>query len=214
MNLSASLIAAALILAPACTKLDKEQPAEPAAQRPAETPGTDEPGASPSMTMPASGERMAQLRESCPMAAGNVEVEVSDTDTGVALMFTSEAGNVEDLRRRVRLMAEKYERHGGRHGMRWHSMGGPGTAGGKDQAPGAGRQMGMGMGMRGHARMPEAQVKVVDVDQGAQIVLTPKETSQLDVLREHVRGHRERMHGGGCWVRNTESASPSAEKQE
>lgn len=63
----------------------------------------------PSAQMPAAGgDMMQQLRSGCPMVVDGAEVAVADSEEGVALTFTTEAGDVGDLRARVRHMAQMY----------------------------------------------------------------------------------------------------------
>ena len=163
----------------------------------------------------------------CPMGVEGSNVEVSDTETGVALTFTTGESDVAVLRTRVRDMADMYASHGGHRGMMWHPAGrgrgqgrmggrqghgmmgaqpmGPGSGAGMGMGPGAGMGMGPGAGMghgpgRGMARglMPAATATVAEVEGGARIELVPTDAGQLEGLREHTRMHRERMHSGEC----------------
>jgi hypothetical protein len=142
---------------------------------------------------------MASQRANCPIGAEGVEVAADDTDTGVALTFTTPSGDVDDLRRRVRHMAQMYEMHEGGRGMMWrhmHSGGGPGPG---PHGPGMGMGPGMG-GMHGRGPLPPVEATVEEVDRGARIILQPKDSAQLDALRERVRMHRARMQTGECWM--------------
>lgn len=56
---------------------------------------------------------MGMMDEMCPMAVPGTTVAASDVDGGVALAFTTRSGDVEELRRRVRRMAEMHAGHGG-----------------------------------------------------------------------------------------------------
>jgi hypothetical protein len=139
----------------------------------------------------------ARGNEACPMMVEGASVDVENTADGVALRFTSTtAGNVEDLRNRVEHMARMYEMHGGGKdkggSMMWHRMGH--MRADQDQ-PGAG---GQGQGPAG--AMPAATARVEDVDNGARLVLTPKDKTQLTALREHARDHERRMESGECWM--------------
>jgi hypothetical protein len=64
-----------------------------------------------------------ELRENCPAAAGDVAVEVSDVETGVALTFTTMGGDLDDLHRRVEFLAQMYESHDGETDVAWHLVG-------------------------------------------------------------------------------------------
>jgi hypothetical protein len=164
----------------------------------AETRSTQEQPSTPSMPsgMPGTGGGMMdQLRAGCPMVVQGADVTAADTDGGVALTFTTDAGDVGELRTRVRSMAQMYGMHRGQGGMMWHHMGGKGMGHG-------GRGMGAaGMGhMAGRGPMPAASDTVTDTDQGARLELRPTDPAQLDDLREHVRWHQQRMHSGECWM--------------
>jgi hypothetical protein len=55
--------------------------------------------------------------QECPMRIEGVNVTSTDTRDGVALTFTTDSGNVEELRRRVQRIAMMFSRRG-RHPMR------------------------------------------------------------------------------------------------
>jgi hypothetical protein len=159
-------------------------------------------------------EMMDQLRAGCPMVVQGADVTVADTDSGVALTFTTDAGDVVDLRARVRNMGQMYGMHrgrgmgggggrgmgsGGGRGMGGGGGRGMGSGGGRGMGGGGGRGMGGG-GMDGRGPMPAASNTVTDIDNGARLELRPTDPSQLDALREHVRWHQERMQSGACWM--------------
>lgn len=89
------------IRGPACSKSDSESPTEAVGK-------TVEGFAA----QKAASDTEAEARmEACPMAVQGGEVDVADTDAGVALTFTTKSGDVEDLRERVQAMAEMYQAH-------------------------------------------------------------------------------------------------------
>lgn len=146
----------------------------------------------------ASGPMMDQMRAGCPMMISDARVEVADTDKGVTLTFTTDKGDVADLRARVEHLGQMYEMHHGGGSMMWHHMG-------------QGHRMGMmgggggsGAGMMGDGShmgpMPAAKVSIEPIDKGARLVLTPSNASDLDALRRHARLHHERMRSGECWM--------------
>ena len=148
------------------------------------------------------GAMMNQLNATCPMVIKGADVKVADTDSGVALTFTTKGGDVSSLRARVRHMAQMYDMHRGHGGMMWHRMAGPGM-GGKNA------HMGMGnMGM--HGSMPAAKSIVSDVDNGARIELQPTDQSQLESLRKNARWHQKRMSSGYCWMPQKQAAAGGA----
>jgi hypothetical protein len=221
---------------------------------------------------------LASLREVCPVAQGNVSVQVADTDDGVALTFTTAGGDVDDLQRRVESLAAMYEQQDGRTDVMWHAMGmgatdisastntgsystqtqanpqdsagmgigagGPGaTAGGAGDTLGTSTPPGMagspdtalgttpgtGTAATGYTQsgdtagtmgtpysgtpglettdvegpLPAADADVERVEQGARLVLKPKEAAELDMLRQVVHAHGMHMQAGECWMPRT-----------
>lgn len=171
------------------------------------------------------GPTMDQMRESCPMLVSNAKVEVTDTDRGVALTFTTDEGNVADLRGRVQHMAQMYQMHHGHGSMMWHQMRGQGAGQGQGMmGQGQGHMMGQGQGrmmgqsqgqgmMAGSGPMPAVQTSVQNVDKGAKLVLTPEKPTDLASLRNHVRMHQERMNSGECWMLQNQGPSDSKESE-
>ena len=119
------------------------------------------------------------------MRVPNSTVSVSDTSGGVAVAFTT-TGDVTELRRRVRHMAEMHSRH--HAGAR---MGGRRGAGAGEHPMGPGRMMGQQMMIASTSAFEE-------IEGGARIVLTPSDPSGLEALRAQVRAHAERMSRGEC----------------
>lgn len=180
LTIASVLTAAALW---SCNKNDAPEPEQTSSQAQEQ----------PSSPMPAAGgDMMQQLRAGCPMVVEGSDVAVADTQEGVALTFTTEAGDVGDLRARVQHMAQMYGMHAGQRGMMWHHMGGQGQGRG-----GPGMDMGH---MAGRGPMPAATATVTEIDKGARLELRPTDASQLDALREHVRWHQQRMESGECWM--------------
>lgn len=152
---------------------------------------------------------MDQLRAGCPMVVQGADVTVTDTEGGVALTFTTDTGDVADLRTRVQHMAQMYGMHHGQAGMMWHRMGGEGMGHGR---PGMdGRDMDH---TAGRGPMPAATPTVTDTDLGARLELRPSDASRLDALREHVRWHQQRMRSGECWMlQGQPTATPHGEQE-
>lgn len=166
---------------------------------PTETRTAQEQQTSPAMPSAEDG-AMEQLRADCPMVVQGADVTAADTEGGVALTFTTDTGDVADLRTRVRHLAQMYGMHHGQAGMMWHHMGGEGM-GGEGMGHGGPGQDGEGMDhMAGRGPMPTASTTMTDTDLGARLELRPTDPLQLDALREHVRRHQERMHSGECWT--------------
>lgn len=129
----------------------------------------------------------------CPMRVPETQVSVDETPTGVALTFTTrDEGSVEELRQRLRKMAEMHNRH---HGPAAEGVGGGGMEG-RGMYGGQG-----GAGMQGEMRMIPSTATVEETEGGARLVLTPADPAQLEELRARVRQHAERMNQGGCPMR-------------
>jgi hypothetical protein len=139
-----------------------------------------------------------------------------DTSGGASLVFTNSAGKVSEVRQRARSMAAM---HGEQEGRVRAGPPGPGRSApgevtsrpGRVEAgpPGPGRiPPGTGMNrpgaMRGaHPAMMGAQVREEDRPDGAALVFTPRDPSQLTALSTRVREHAERMRSGQCGMRGT-----------
>jgi hypothetical protein len=193
-------IAALLFIGPACRSNDGEIAGETTAGKTTERTAPEE-----AMTQRWSEEMLTTLRQRCPMVVDGAVVEVSDTERGVALLFTTETGDIGDLRRRVQGMASRYQGQDGRGGFRWRHMGHGQGRGMKSKT----RPMGT---TDGHGPLPSLTAAVVDVDQGVQLTLTPKDASALEQLREHVRAHQIRMEAGECWMAAPPDANSNSSK--
>jgi hypothetical protein len=155
---------------------------------------------------------MGQLRAGCPMVVQGADVKVSDTEGAVALTFTTDTGDVADLRTRVQHMAQMYQMHHGQTGMMWHHMGGKAAKGTGHGGPGMGGEDMGHMARRGP--MPTASATMTNTDLGARLELRPSDASQLDALREHVRWHQQRMHSGECWMlKGQPTATPPGQQE-
>lgn len=115
------------------------------------------------------GENAAKMAAMCPMEVSGTVVAATDVEGGIGLSFKTTAGDVAELRRRVRRMAEMHDQPGGSNIL---------GAGGMKMTP--------------------ATASVEDIDGGARLVLQPKDAAQLGALREHVRMKAQRMAGGEC----------------
>jgi hypothetical protein len=158
------------------------------------------------------GDMMAALRDQCPTVGEDVSLEVSDTESGVALEFTTATDDVDDLWRRARHMADMYAMHDGHGQMMWHYMGGEHME--PDEGHGAGMMGGpVGEMMHEGGPMPAADATVEDLEEGARIVLIPDDAAQLETLRQHARWHAERMRSGECWMLEEQPSVPAQPPQ-
>lgn len=122
----------------------------------------------------------------CPMKVKGVVITTEDTQDGIAVVFTTESGDLADLRQRVQHMADMHNQmHGGQGGM--HGQGGGG-------------------GMRAGAT-----ARAETIEGGARIVLTPKDPKDLEMLRSHVRDHAARMARGECPMMENQGAQGAPE---
>lgn len=122
----------------------------------------------------------------CPMKVPGTVAAVTDTKDGVAISFTTSAGDIAELRRRVHHMAQMHDRHadmmGGRQGTTTER---PATS-----APGP-------MGSQKKMMVPSTAT-AEDIEGGARIVLVPKDPANLAELRQHARDHVAMMSRGEC----------------
>ena len=140
---------------------------------------------------------MGMMKDSCPMQVPGTAVSVDDVEGGVAISFSTSQGNVADLRQRVRSMAEMHNRHqadgmmmgGGPH----ESGAGAGHEHKTDDAAGH-----SGGAMMGGMMMPATTATVEDTDQGARIVVRPRDPADLAGLRQHARMNAAKMSQGEC----------------
>ena len=138
-----------------CDNNKEKAPSDPSAAREPVQPSSPATEPSPEVDSAA----VQRLRAECPMLVRGVKVEVSETQGGVALAFTTEEGRLADLRARVRHLAQMYEMHRGRGSMSWHRMG-------RGPHMGRGRHMGRGPHHMGGGPMPAAEATVTELEQG------------------------------------------------
>ena len=119
------------------------------------------------------GDHEGMMAGMCPMQVSGTTMAATEVEGGIGLSFTTMTGDVEELRRRVRGMAEMHNQRGG------------------DKHLGAGHE---GGGMM----MPSATTSAEDLERGARLILQPKDPAQLAALREHVRMKAQRMASGEC----------------
>jgi hypothetical protein len=144
-----------------------------------------ETAARPGMAAQASGQA-SDMMAICPMQVPDTTVSATDTLDGEALTFTTSSGQVAELRRRVRAMADMHNQH---HASATTTMQGGTGHGGM-----------MGGAAMGHGEMmpPPSRAAVQDVDDGARIVVAPNEPAQAAHLRSAVRLHAQHMQREGC----------------
>jgi hypothetical protein len=123
------------------------------------------------------------------------------------VVFTT-TGDVVELRRRVRLMAEMHDKHRGGEANEGMTMGGGMMDGGTTDA-GMTKDGGM-MGMMGGGMMPASTARAEDVEGGARLLLTPRDLDELGALRAHGRQHVSQMSSGKCPMMSMHPDAPDA----
>lgn len=117
-----------------------------------------------------------EMMRMCPMRVPEASVAVADVDGGVAIDYRSDqADQVDDLRSRVRRMAERHRVMHQRHAQ--HER-----------------------GAEGMMMMPTTTATVEKIPQGARVVLRPEDAGDLADLRRHARKHTKRAEKteGSC----------------
>lgn len=156
-----------------------------ASSRPAErTASSDQAAAETHAAQPAPARSGAMSMENCPMAVPGTSVASQDTPEGEAITFSTSSGDVNELRRRVRVMSEL---HGGHH------VGGDAAAMG--QGAGAG---GMESDVHESMTAPTSRATVSDVEGGARVDIVPVDPTQVEQVRAAARTHAEHMQREGC----------------
>ena len=133
----------------------------------------------------------------CPMKVQGTEVRAKDVTGGAAFVFTNRAGDVEDLRQRVRHMAQM-------HGTNAAGMMTTTTVSGSHRSP-------RDVKVQREA-MPASEASPEDVEHGARLVIRPKDPAQLPGLRRQVRKLAESMahlHGECPEMAVAAEAAPS-----
>ncbi len=166
-------------------------------------------GDSPTNAATAPHERGSLLDDVCPVKVPGTTAASVDVQGGGALIFTTSASNVAELRRRLRRIAERHNRHYASS----EAMPGEGNASASHAheavvAPGREARDREGMMIDGGMMMPLASAAVEEIDGGARLVLRPKDPTQLLSLREHLHQRLRRMAGGEC-----PTMAPEAERQ-
>jgi len=169
----ALLVPAVLVLTgTACMHAGHAAPA--AANEPA-------PATRPSTGAPMQGE-MAGM---CPLSVPGTQLSATETAAGEALTFTTTPDQAAALREKVHAMADMHNRH---HASGEAAQGGMSGTGGAMA----------GEGMRGMQMPPPSHAAVEDLPNGARILVTPNDPSDLPRLQATIRLHAERMQQHGC----------------
>jgi hypothetical protein len=135
------------------------------------------------------GGGMMGMGDQCPVLLPGTTVQAQDTKDGIAMTFTT-TGEVAELRRRVRIMAEH---------MNARSSGTAGGMGMHGMMMGADGGMGMMGGSMMGGTMPAMRAQVEDMDRGAQLKMTPVDAAKLTEMRDQMKRHAQMMNQShGC----------------
>jgi hypothetical protein len=124
----------------------------------------EEPGMAP--------EEVPLLAEPCPMDIEGTTVEVEETVEGMALVFETREGDVNELRQEVEAMAQMHERH--HEDLRERGVSPDPTM------------------------MPEARMMTQPVEDGMRVELIAEDPAEIEELREHVHAMAEELRMGRC----------------
>lgn len=139
----------------------------------------------------------SDMSRMCPMDVPDTTIPASDTPQGEALTFATTSGQVDELRQRVRALADMHNQH--------VSTAAPAPGPGEPQ--GTGSAAGTEGAPHGHHMMPPpSRATVEDVDNGARVSIAPLNPSQADQLRAAVRMHAMHMQQHGCAMMHGDGA--------
>ena len=159
-------LATIILCSAACSTRSSRMPVAPVAAEP-----------------PVALETQRELRDLCPMEVPDATVRAEDIEIGAALVFTTSGiygGDIADLRRRVREMADIHN-----HYRDW-----------------------MIARMPDSAKLPPAKRHVDDMPNGARIVFEPAGESEMAELRERVRTEAQRIAAGTCPIAMPSDPAP------
>jgi uncharacterized protein YceK len=114
----------------------------------------------------------------CPTDVPGTKAVWSEADRGAAVTFTTDqSAGVNELRRRVRAMADLHNQH---------------HASAKAPEPSSPGPMGRRM------EQAPSRARVEEIDAGARLVVTANDEADLTRVRETVRMHAQHMERSGC----------------
>jgi len=120
----------------------------------------------------------------CPLAIPGTTVNAEETQDGMAMTFTTDQGDVAELRRQVYQLSAKYN----------SSQPGAATSGTMGHVE---REAANAMDMGGPK--VASQSRVEEIDGGARLIFTPNNPNELKDLRSQIRRQVQRMVAArGC----------------
>ena len=123
---------------------------------------------------------MVRIEDSCPVQVPATAVTVVNTKSGVAMFFTTMPANVEEVRRRVALLAKMDTPAPTPENGALPEIEPPPSVFG---AP---------------AKLVPMQAKAEDISDGASLVLTPLNPMDIEMLRAYAHNNAQQMRLGRC----------------
>ena len=200
--IASALLLASLAVSSACAK---NSPANANAAPQASLGAPEQQGMGPGMM------GLMGTGDQCPMVVPDTTAQTSDMLDGAAMTFTTK-GDVREVRKRVRAMAERMNgMSSGGMGMHGMMMGAADGGSGVTMGGGTPGMMmgsgGVGPGMMGRAdagtmvgpMMPPVRAQAEDVEGGARLQMVPVDAARLGELKEHMSQHAAMMNQAhGC----------------
>ncbi|MFP4597234.1 MAG: hypothetical protein ACOC9J_03415 [Persicimonas sp.] len=158
----------------------------------------------------------------CPVAVEGTEVMAEPTEQGAAMHFTT-TGDVDELRSRVQWMADHHNQMMGGEdagemprGMQQRrkrmQRGEHGRMHGQKMKKG--KRRGMKRGSGGMMRMPEAEARYEEAEDGARLVFTAEDPDDATQVQQHITQHVERVQEGTCPMMYMKGADEDSEADE
>jgi hypothetical protein len=137
--------------------------------------------------------------DACPMLLPGTTVQAQETKDGMSMTFTTSGGDVGELRRRVRMMADHMNSQStgsSGTGMQGGTTGGSTTGGSTTGSSTTGSSTtggSMSDSSTGGMMMP-MHATVANIDKGATLKTTPDDPSKLSEMRAHMKAHARMMN--------------------
>jgi hypothetical protein len=122
---------------------------------------------------------MVRIEDSCPVQVPATAVTVVNTKNGVAMFFTTMPSNVDEVRRRVGLLAKMD----------------PVSVAPADEGPDVEPPPSV---FGAPAKLVPMQAKAEDISDGASLVMTPLNPMDVEMLRAYAHNSAQRMRLGRC----------------
>lgn len=131
------------------------------------------------------------MQQTCPMQLEGTSAKIEKLDDAVALDFTT-TGDVDQLRQRVRQMAQMHQQNMGR-GQMMHGQQGQMMQGQQGQMHGQQGQMHGQMNPQMRQMMANSTVEAEEIDNGMRLKFVPNDASQVDQMYQMIQQRRQMM---------------------